>query len=106
MKEYKAILARNVVSDDTIERIEGGYYKGHNKSNVCVTYNLFANEWSDNAYVKFFKSVDAAIDWYKKKFAVRAIEFQRTELGEEANDFSDSDILDDWEDTIKLVLEV
>lgn len=105
MKEYKAILAQNVVSDDTIERIEGGYYKGHNKANVCITYNTFCNEWCDNEFVKFFKSVDAALDWYAKEFGVRAIEFQRDEIGEDANGVSDEDILDEWAENIKLALE-
>lgn len=68
-------LHENVVSTDHITILEDKYYYvGHNKATVKLTYYTYANEWSDREHVKYFKSVDNAIEWYEKNFRDRAID--------------------------------
>lgn len=104
MKEYKATLCRNVVSDDSIEYLEGGHYKGHAGANVVITYNTFLNEWQDESHLKFFKSIEKAVDWYRKNFAEKILDYHRYVLGEEASEMSDEDVLNDWADSIGVAL--
>lgn len=102
MYKNNILLHQNPLTDDAVLELEQGYYyKNHNKSTVKLVYYTYANEWGDKEHVKFFKSIDTAIEWYKKNFRDRAIEQGKFWLLENGyslnNDFTDDDCLNEWE---------
>lgn len=77
MEHVKAELTlhENCLTTDKVAILEDGYYfKGHNKAQVKLYVYYYANEWGDREEVKFFKTLENALDYYKKHHKERVLE--------------------------------
>lgn len=105
-----AILHENCLTDDIIEVLNDGWvYTGHNGANVKITYYTYANEWSDKEHEKYFKSIDNAINWYKKNMLERVKDMGKywaydNRDTEEADTLTDDDFIYEWEDIVSCCL--
>ena len=88
MSEVQNITLYQGVLNDDFARVldEKHYYKGHNRARVALFYYTFANEWSDKEGVKFFRTLENAIEWYKKTYRDRAIYQGRVWLSEDTEE--------------------
>jgi hypothetical protein len=85
-------LYEGCLNDDFVQVLEDGYYyKGHNKAQVVLFYYTYANEWSNHEHKKFFKTLENAIEWYKKSFKDRAIYQGRVWLTDGGEDYTETD---------------
>lgn len=69
------VLHENVVSNDEVKILEDGYYyKNHNKATVKLIINYYQNEWTDYQKEFYFKSLEKALDYYKKTHRERVLD--------------------------------
>lgn len=99
MERAKLTLFEGVLNDDHLIILEDNYYyKGHNKATCKLVYYTFATEWSNKEHKMFFKSIDNALEWYKKHLLDRVI-MQGKEWAEDGGEPAkdDTEAINEWE---------
>ena len=98
-EKARLTLHENVLTTDEAIILEDGYYyKGHNKAQVKLCIYHYANEWSDREEARYFRTLENALDYYKKHYKERVLEQGKAWLEEdEQDDLTDEACESEWD---------